>query len=339
MLLSLENVRKEYAVRRGLLQRKVGYVKAVDGVSLQVRGGTTFGVLGESGCGKSTLSRMILGLDSPTAGRVLFKGTDVNGLGRKHLKALRREVQPVFQDPYGALPPRMRINRILEEPYRIHGLSGSRSVAELLEIVRLPSEMAWRYPHELSGGQRQRVVIARALALNPSLVVCDEAVSALDVSVQSKILSLLVSLQNELGLTYVFISHDLGVVHYISDDLAVMYLGDVVERGPTSAIYADALHPYTWTLLWSMPSVRQGAEQRRAHLRIKGEQPSPLNLPSGCKFRTRCPLATERCKNERPPLREISAGRWAACHYAEEVPERMRALGGEGSSDTEDRRC
>lgn len=329
-MLEVEGVRKEYPVRAGLLQRKVGVVEAVDDVSLQLREGTTFGILGESGCGKSTLSRIVLALERPTSGKVRFQGEDVSGLGRGELKALRRQMQAVFQDPYGALPPRMRIHRILEEPFKIHGLRPDERAKELLERVELPSSTADRYPNELSGGQRQRVVIARALALDPSLVVCDEAVSALDVSIQAKILDLLANLQQELGLAYLFISHDLGVVRHVSDDLGVMYLGSMVERGQADEVYRNAFHPYTWTLLWAMPSVRNRGSSRNSRHYVQGEQPSPLKVPVGCKFNTRCPLATDRCRRERPPLREVAVGRWAACHYAEEVPARMVGLSGRG---------
>ena len=334
-LLTIEGLRKEYAVRRGLLQRTIGAVKAVDGVSLEIERGSTFGLLGESGCGKSTLCYMILGLEAPTAGRILFRGEDISELGRKERKAWRRDVQPVFQDPYGALPPRMRVGRILEEPFRIHGLDAATKPITLLERVGLPSQLAHRYPHELSGGQRQRVVIARALALDPSLVVLDEPVSALDVSVQARVLDLLEALQKDLGLTYLFVSHDLGVVRHVSDEIGVMYLGDLVERGPADAIYGDALHPYTWTLLWAMPSLRGPGVRGRGD-KVRGEQPSPLNVPSGCKFRTRCPLATDKCREERPPLRVVKPGHWAACHYAEEVPRRMRRLKNEEEEDNDE---
>ena len=322
-LLTIDGLRKEYPVRSGLLQRTVGLVKAVNGVSLEIAQGSTFGLLGESGCGKSTLCNVILGLEPPTSGRILFRDKDITGLGRKERKAWRRDIQPVFQDPYGALPPRMRVGRILEEPFRIHGLDTSAKATSLLERVGLPAELADRYPHELSGGQRQRVVIARALALEPSLVVLDEPVSALDVSVQARVLDLLESLQADLGLSYLFVSHDLGVVRHVSDEIGVMYLGDLVERGPADAIYSNAYHPYTWTLLWAMPSVRDPGLRRQGR-EVRGEQPSALNVPSGCKFRTRCPLATDKCREEHPPLREVKPGHWAACHYAEEVPMRMR---------------
>lgn len=323
VLLKVDGVRKEYPVRGGTLQRKVGTVKAVDDVSLEIQEGTTLGVLGESGCGKSTLCRMILGLESPTSGKIRFRDTDISNLSRSCWKLVRRDLQAVFQDPYGSLPPRMRIKRILEEPFRIHGLQPSDKASDLLEQVELPSAIAKRYPSELSGGQRQRIVIARALALEPSLVVCDEAVSALDVSVQATVLDLLESLQRRLNLTYLFISHDLGVIRHVSDNLIVMYLGSVVERGPADELYQRALHPYTWTLLWARPSLRRRAGRKSFGGLVRGEQPSPLSVPSGCKFRTRCPLATSRCSEERPPLREVAPGRWAACHYAEEVPTRM----------------
>ncbi len=327
-LLRTENLRKEYTVRRGAFRRVAGTVYAVDGVSLDVEERSTFGLLGESGSGKSTLGRLVLALEKPTSGRISFRGRDVNRLSGDDLKVWRRQVQVVFQDPYSALPPRMRVGRILEEPLRIHGRPGENGyasrAAELLAQVGLSERFAARYPHQLSGGQRQRVVIARALAVDPDLVVCDEPVSALDVSVQAHILNLLQSLQERLGLTYLFISHDLGVVRHMADEIAVMYLGSIVERGPAEAVYRGALHPYTRALLAAIPSVRRGPRSWTVD-REGGEPPSPLDVPTGCKYRTRCPLATDLCRRERPPLREVVPRRWSACHYAEEVPERLGA--------------
>ena len=330
-LLRIENLHKEYMVRRGAFRRVAGTVHAVDGVSLDVEERSTFGLLGESGSGKSTLGRLVLALEKPTSGRISFRGRDVNELSGDELKAWRRQVQVVFQDPYSALPPRMRVGRILEEPLRIHGHRAqdgyASRAAELLAQVGLPERFAGRYPHQLSGGQRERVVIARALAVDPDLVVCDEPVSALDVSVQAHILNLLQSLQERLGLTYLFVSHDLGVVRHVADEIGVMYLGSIVERGPAEAVYRNALHPYTRALLAAIPSVRRG-QKSWTEDRGGGEPPSALGVPTGCKYRTRCPLATDTCRRERPPLREVAPRRWSACHYAEEVPERLGAGGG-----------
>jgi oligopeptide/dipeptide ABC transporter ATP-binding protein len=327
ILLRVEDLRKDYPVRGGALRRTAGIVRAVDGVSLEVEQGATFGLLGESGCGKSTLARLVLALEPPTAGRVLFRGRDPQTLDRRALRAWRRQVQLVSQDPASALPARMRVGRIVEEPLRVHriGTAAERRAraAELLARVGLPPRHAAGYPHQLSGGQRQRVVIARALALEPALVVCDEPVSALDVSVQAQVLNLLRSLQARLGLTYLFISHDLGVVRHMADVIGVMYLGALVERGPAAAVYAEPLHPYTRILLDAVPSLRRAGRRDRTARPAAGE-PSRVALgEGGCPFRPRCPLADERCERERPPLRRVAPDRWAACHYAEEVPARL----------------
>jgi oligopeptide transport system ATP-binding protein len=323
-VLRVEGLSKEYPVRGGPLRRATGAVRALDGVSVEIQEGRTFGLLGESGSGKSTLSRMVLALERPTAGRVVFQGLDPHRLDRRQLKAWRRRVQLISQDPAGALPARMRIARIVEEPLHIHGIGTaserSARTADLLAQVGLPARHARSYPHQLSGGQRQRVVIARALALEPDLVVCDEPVSALDVSVQAQVLNLLRTLQERMGLTYLFISHDLGVVQAMADEIGVMFLGSIIERGPARAVYAQPVHPYTRILLAAVPSVRR----RRRH----GDWPSSpaaelATTGHGCTFRARCPLATERCAVERPPLRPVAEGHWAACHYAEEVPARM----------------
>ena len=339
-LLRVEELRKDYPLRSGALRRAVGTVRALDGVSLEIEEGATFGLLGESGCGKSTLARLVLALEPPTAGRVLFRGRDPNALDRGARKAWRRQVQLVSQDPVSALPARMRAGRIVEEPLRIHGIGtapGRRArAAEGLAQVGLSPRHAASYPHQLSGGQRQRVVIARALALDPALVVCDEPVSALDVSVQAQVLNLLRSLQQRLGLTYLFISHDLGVVRHMADVIGVMYLGSLVERGPAAAVYAEPLHPYTRILLDAVPSVRRAGQRgraagagppaRRPPGGLPAGEPSPAVLglgEGGCPFHPRCPLADDRCALERPPLRRVAPDRWAACHYAEEVPTRL----------------
>jgi oligopeptide/dipeptide ABC transporter ATP-binding protein len=326
-LLRVENLRKDYPVRRGALRRTTGTVRAVDDVSLEVEQGATFGLLGESGCGKSTLARLVLALEPPTAGRVLFRGRDPHALDRGALKAWRQQVQLVSQDPASALPARMRAGRIVEEPLRVHGIGTAverrTRAAELLAQVGLSPRHAASYQHQLSGGQRQRVVIARALALDPALLVCDEPVSALDVSVQAQVLNLLRSLQQRLGLTYLFISHDLGVVRHMADVIGVMYLGALVEQGPAAALYAQPLHPYTRILLDAVPSVHRAGRQERGARPAAGE-PSQAGLQEGgCPFRPRCPLATDRCQHERPPLRRVAPDRWSACHYAEQVPERL----------------
>jgi oligopeptide transport system ATP-binding protein len=327
VLLRVEDLRKDYPVRSGALRRTAGTVRAVDGVSLKVEQGATFGLLGESGCGKSTLARLVLALEPPTAGRVLFRGRDPQTLDRGALKAWRRQVQLVSQDPASALPARMRAGRIVEEPLRVHRIGSAAErrsrAAELLAQVGLPPRHVASYQHQLSGGQRQRVVIARALALEPALVVCDEPVSALDVSVQAQVLNLLRSLQERLGLTYLFISHDLGVVRHMADVIGVMYLGALVERGPAAAVYTEPMHPYTRILLDAVPSVRRAGRRDRAARPAAGELPRAAPSEGGCPFHPRCPLAAERCKLERPPLRRVAPDRWAACHYAEEVPTRL----------------
>ncbi|MFI6344369.1 ABC transporter ATP-binding protein [Streptomyces sp. NPDC050560] len=320
-LVRAEGLTKRYQVRTPAGRRAL---TAVDRVDLTVGPGRIVAVVGESGCGKSTTGRLLLALERPTEGTVTVGGRDVNRLGKKELRLLRRDMQPVFQDPYDSLNGRMSVERILSEPARVHGVplggpGGARPVAELLDLVGLASSYAERHPHELSGGQRQRVAIARALALDPKFVVCDEAVSALDVSVQAQVVNLLSRLQRELGLAYLYISHDLALVRHLAHETAVMYLGRVVEQGPTKALFADPRHPYTQLLLAAVPRPRVrrdgGTEARRATVRA-GELPSPLDRPPGCVFSTRCPLATDRCRTEEPALREV-AGRRAACHYAE----------------------
>lgn len=338
-ILIVEDLVKHYPIRKGVVPRTVGYVRAVDGISFSIPRGKTLGLVGESGCGKTTTGRTILRLIEPTSGRVVFDGNDVFSLPERKMRALRREMQIIFQDPYGSLNPRMTVGAMLEEPILVHGIDSaddseaspdkSRSfrgrkqtlkparrrarqrVAELLKLVGLNPEHASRYPHEFSGGQRQRIGIARALALKPKLIVCDEAVSALDVSIQAQILNLLRELQQKFGLTYLFIAHDLAVVKHISDRVAVMYLGEIVEEAATEEIFASPLHPYTQALLSSIPEPAPRAKGQR--VRLEGDVPTPINPPEGCRFHTRCPIAINECKLAKPPLVDISPGHRVAC--------------------------
>jgi oligopeptide/dipeptide ABC transporter ATP-binding protein len=287
-----------------------------------VRRGETLGIVGESGCGKSTLGRLLVRLHEPTSGTVTFSGTDITRLSRRRLRPFRREMQMIFQDPYASLNPRKRVGQIIADPFRIHRTDSralvSRRVRELLEVVGLSADHVNRYPHEFSGGQRQRIGVARALALSPQLIVADEPVSALDVSIQAQVINLLDDLQDEFNLTYVFIAHDLGVVHHVSDRIAVMYLGVVVEIGPSDALFLHPIHPYTAALLSAIPAIEDEVVEgiaRRERIVLEGEVPSPINPPSGCRFHPRCPYATEICKVERPPLVHHGNGRYAACHH------------------------
>jgi len=318
-LLDVADLSVHFPVHRGPLRRHAGTVRAVDGVSLRVFPGETLALVGESGCGKSTLGRAVLRLQPATAAHLRFEGQDLLRLGHTAMKAARRRMRMVFQDPHASLNPRLRAGEIIGEAFTIHGCSRAEreaGIAELLELVGLGPEHAARFPHEFSGGQRQRLGIARALALHPSFVVCDEPVSALDVSVQAQIVNLLMELQERLGLAYLFISHDLHLVEFIADRVAVMYLGRIVETAPAAALFAAPLHPYTRALLAASPSI--DPDRREAYVAVEGELPSPLNPPTGCAFHPRCPMAVDRCRAEMPPLRVFADGHEARCWRAED---------------------
>ena len=304
-LLQVNGLRTWYPIKKGLFRKTVGWIKAVDGLTLEIKAGKTLALVGESGCGKTTAGRSILCLEKPQAGEVLFEGKDLLSLSRSELHPYRRQVQFIFQDPMESLDPRMRVREIIAEGMKSFDIGSSKQdrtdrVAALLERVQLNPDHMWRYPHEFSGGQRQRIGIARALAPEPRLLICDEAVSALDVSIQAQILNLLRDLQDEIGLAYLFITHDLGVVKYLADDVAVMYLGQIVESGSTARIFDDPQHPYTRGLLAAIPSV--DPNRRSGAPPVLGDVPSPANPPPGCRFHTRCPVAFERCKTEAPEL-------------------------------------
>jgi oligopeptide transport system ATP-binding protein len=321
-LLSVKNLTKYFPIRAGLLSRHVGDVRAVDGVSFDISAGETLGLVGESGSGKTTIGRLILRLLESTSGDVEFDGRDVTKLGRTAIRKLRKEMQIIFQDPYASLNPRMNVGDIVSEPLRIHkiatGKAADARVQELLKLVGLQPYHANRYPHEFSGGQRQRVGIARALAVDPKFIVCDEPVSALDVSIQAQVINLLEDLQQQLGLTYLFIAHDLSVVRHISTRVAVMYVGKLAELADRDALYENPLHPYTQALLSAIPIPDPAVERRRKRIVLTGDIPSPVNPPSGCRFHTRCPVAFARCTVEEPPFTEYAPGHFAACHWVEE---------------------
>jgi peptide/nickel transport system ATP-binding protein len=326
-LVELEDLKVWFPIKSGVvLDRHIGDIKAVDGVSLEIRRGETLGLVGESGCGKSTIGRAILRLYKPTAGRIVFDGRDITKLGESAMRPLRRRMQMVFQDPFASLNPRHSVGRIVGEPLRAHNLATRREttmrVRELLQIVGLPADAATRYPHEFSGGQRQRIGLARALAVNPDFIVADEPVSALDVSIQAQIINLLEALQDEFDLTYLFIAHDLAVVRHISDRIAVMYLGWVVEVSPAGELYENPLHPYTISLLSAVPIPDPEIELKRKAILLPGDLPSPANPPPACRFHTRCPyVQPTRCRDEVPELRSLSSGHLVACHWAEQVRE------------------
>jgi oligopeptide transport system ATP-binding protein len=319
-LLRVEHLVKHFPIKSGILiDREIGRVRAVDDVSFAVAEGETLGLVGESGCGKSTLSRSILQLLEPTSGSVRFEGREIVGVKGKELRGLRRQMQMIFQDPYASLNPRKRVSQIVGDPMLLHGVASGdevrRSVQELLDRVGLNPEHYNRYPHEFSGGQRQRIGIARALALRPKLIVADEPVSALDVSIQAQIINLLEDLQGEFGLTYIFVAHDLGVIRHVSDRIAVMYLGKIVEIGPAEAVYSNPIHPYTLTLLSAIPIPDPRENAQRNPVVAEGDVPSPANPPAACRFHTRCPYATEICSEVEPELIHHGGGHWAACHH------------------------
>ena len=319
-LLEVRNLVKHFPIKSGLLiDRQVGAVQAVDDVSFSVAEGETLGLVGESGCGKSTLARSILQLIRPTSGSVRFRGTELTDLGRRQLRSLRREMQMIFQDPYASLNPRKRVGQIVGGPLALHGVASGdelkRRVQDLLERVGLSAEHYNRFPHEFSGGQRQRIGVARALALEPKMIIADEPVSALDVSIQAQIINLLEDLQKEFELTYVFVAHDLGVVRHVSDRIAVMYLGKIVEIGPAEDVYSNPIHPYTVSLLSAVPIPDPRLNEAREHVVLEGDVPSPANPPAACRFHTRCPRATEICSEVEPQLVDYGGGHWAACHH------------------------
>ena len=320
-LLQVRDLKMHFPIYAGVFRRQVGSIKAVDGVSFDILKGETLGLVGESGCGKSTTGRVILRLYEATAGSVVLGGVDIAQLAREDLRRMRPRMQMVFQDPHASLNPRMTVGAIISEPLDEHGLlkgaEKNARVEELLEQVGLNPKFTNRYPHEFSGGQRQRIGIARALALNPDFIVCDEPIAALDVSIQAQVVNLLEDLQEKLGLTYLFISHDLSMIRHIADRVAVMYLGKVVELAPRDALYTAPKHPYTQALLSAVPIPNPEIEATREHIVLKGDLPSPANPPEGCNFCTRCPIATDLCRTEDPAWREVEPGRHVACHYAE----------------------
>lgn len=315
-ILEVKDLKKYYPVETGIFGAAPAYLKAVDGVSFNVEKGKTLGIIGESGCGKSTVAKLLMNLERPTQGSIKFKGRDTANFNESEMKKLRKNMQMVFQDPYSSLDPKKTAGYIIQEPLIIHNV-GTRAeqeqrVKELLKMVGLDYYHANRYPHEFSGGQRQRINIARAIALNPEIVICDEPVSALDVSIQAQVINLLKRLQEEMGLAYIFISHDLSVVKYLSDKLAIMYLGKIVETGKSDDIYKNPMHPYTKALFSAIPP--ESPLEEKEKMILEGDVPSPLKPPSGCKFHTRCPYAMEKCSKEEPSLKQIGDGQQVSCH-------------------------
>ncbi|MEU4226599.1 dipeptide ABC transporter ATP-binding protein [Nonomuraea sp. NPDC026600] len=324
-LLSVQDLKKHFPVTKGLFKRQVGAVKAVDGISFDVFKGETLGLVGESGCGKSTTGRLVTRLLEPTAGKIVFEGRDITHMRQGKLRPLRRDMQMIFQDPFSSLNPRHTVGTIVGAPFRIQGVQTEngikRAVQDILELVGLNPEHYNRYPHEFSGGQRQRIGIARTLALKPKLIIADEPVSALDVSIQAQVVNLLEDLQNELDLTYVVIAHDLSVVRHISDRVAVMYLGKIVEIADRKSLYSVPMHPYTNALLSAVPIPDPKARAKSDRIRLTGDVPSPLNPPPACRFHTRCWKAQDICKTVEPPLEELASGHQVACHFPENAPE------------------
>jgi oligopeptide transport system ATP-binding protein len=318
-LLEVKNLVKYFPVTTGVLRRKVGDVKAVDDVSFSIRKGETLGLVGESGCGKTTTGRCVLKLHDITSGQVIFQGKDLSNAKGEELRRMRRHMQLIFQDPYASLDPRMTAGAIIGEPLLVHGIARGkeyhRQIDELLEMVELPTSVASRFPHEFSGGQRQRLGIARALAVRPAFIVCDEPVSALDVSIQAQVITLLMRLREELNLTYLFIAHDLAIVRNISDRVIVMYLGKIMEVTTSDHLYDNPLHPYTKSLLSAVPIPDPVVDRTRERIVLQGDVPSPVNPPSGCPFHTRCPIATDICKTDVPEIRVVADDHYAACHH------------------------